>query len=371
MTSCASSTGPMPLPIGWRPSVVITSTDDAEMIADELEQLSQPHRLHGVRKLGCRADRKIDQQMRRARGELLRHDRGDHLLARIEAERPLDRNENVVGRRQIHMPAPDQAAVTRRDDLLHLVDPEVDPRQHLHGVRGAGRGGDRARRGLGNRQSVRRHDRHHDHRRAIARNSADAMLVDDDRPVPFELRSRLSHRVGQGEKLVARHEARGTDQERGDLHVGIAIMREVIDDGADFRGAQRAALDLGAHRIEAVGRSGRRDRHEAAGGLGEATERRFGKAEIVGADQSVVIRDKQGCQQHLGIATQFDTAETAKDLRPQRLGPARDHGHVFAAGIQIDTADLQLRTQRIGGVHIVRSMGKTVKKHNIPLPEPH
>ena len=249
--------------------------------------------------------------------------------------------------------------MTCRDDLLHLVDPEVDPRQHLHRVGGAGRRGDSARRGLGNRQAVRRHDRHHDHRRAIARDSADAMLVDNDRPIPLELRSRLGHRLGQGEKLAARHEAGRADQERGDLHVGIAIVRQVIDDCADFRGAQRAALDLGAHRIEAVGRSGRRDRHEAAGRLGEAAERRFGKAEIVGADQSIVIRDKQGCQQYFGIPTEFDAAETAKDLRTKRLGPARDHGHVFAARIQIDTADLQLWTRCIVGIHIVRSVGKT------------
>ena len=118
---------------------------DAEMVADELEQLAQPHGLHGVGEFGRRSDRKIDQQMGRAGRELLRHDRGDHLLARIEAERPLDRDQDIVGRRQVDMAAPDQAAVTGRDHVLHLIDAEIDARQHLHGVGGAGRRGDGAR----------------------------------------------------------------------------------------------------------------------------------------------------------------------------------------------------------------------------------
>ena len=113
--------------------------------------------------------------------ELFRHDRGDHLLAGIEAERTFDGDENVVGRRQIDVPAPDQTAAAGGDDFLHLFDADIDPGQHFHGVGGTGRRGDRARGGLGNGQPVRRHDRDDDHRGAVARNAADAMLVDDDR----------------------------------------------------------------------------------------------------------------------------------------------------------------------------------------------
>ena len=243
----------MPLPIGWRPSVVTTSTAMPKWSPTNSKSLRSRIASMALRELGGRTDRKVDQQMGRARGELLRHDRSDHLLARVEAKRPLDGNEDVVGRRQIDVATPDQTAVTCRDDLLHLVDAEIDPRQHLHRVGGARRRGDGARGRLGDRQPVRRDDRHNDHGRAIARDAADAMLVDDDRPVPFELRSGLGHRMGQSEKLVARHETGGADQERRDLHVGIAIVREVIDDRADFRRAQRAALDFGAHRVETSG----------------------------------------------------------------------------------------------------------------------
>ena len=63
---------------------------------------------------------------------------------------------------------------------LHLLDAEIDARQHLHGVGGAGRRGDGARGGLRDRQPMRGDDRHHDHRGAVAGNAADAMLVDDD-----------------------------------------------------------------------------------------------------------------------------------------------------------------------------------------------
>ena len=91
-----------------------------------------------------------------------------------------DRDENIVGRRQIDVPAPDQTAAAGADDFLHLLDADIDPGQHFHGVGRAGRRGNRARGGLGNGEPVRRHDRDDDHRGAVARNAADAMLVDDD-----------------------------------------------------------------------------------------------------------------------------------------------------------------------------------------------
>jgi hypothetical protein len=81
----------------------------------------------------------VDQQMGRAGRDLFRHDRSDHLLAGIQTERPFHGNENIVGRRQIDMPAPDQTAMAGRHDLLHLVDAEIDAGEHFHGVGGARR----------------------------------------------------------------------------------------------------------------------------------------------------------------------------------------------------------------------------------------
>lgn len=98
---------------------------------------------------------------------------------------------------------------------------------------------------------MRRHDRHHDHRGTISWDASDAVLINDNRLVPGQLGPRLGHCMGESEKLVARHETGGADEEGGDLHVGVAIVRQVIDDGADFRRAQRVTLDFGTHRIKA------------------------------------------------------------------------------------------------------------------------
>ncbi len=249
------------------------------------------------------------------------------------------------------MPAPDKAAVTRRDDLLHVVDTEVDTCQDLHRIRRAGRRGNGARGGFGNHESVRGYDRHDDHRRAIAGNATDAMLVDHDRSIPLELCSRCSHGMSEGQKLVARHETGGADKERGDLHVGIAIVRQIIDNGADFGRAQRVAPNFPAHGVEADGRSSRGDGHPFTDGLGEAAECRLGESKIIRADEIVVVRDKQGCQQYFGVASKLDPAESAKHLGPQRFGPPRDHGDILAAGIQIDATDLQFRTECAGAIH--------------------
>ena len=68
-------------------------------------------------------------------------------------------------------------------------------------------------------------------------------------------------------------------------------MREVSDDGFNFRRLQGSALDLGADGIEAFRGGCGTYRNEAADGFGKAPERRFGKADFVGADQAV-IRDQ-------------------------------------------------------------------------------
>ena len=120
-----------------------------------------------------------------------------------------------------------------------------------------------------------------------------------DRLIPLELRSCLSHRVGESEKLVARHKAGGTDKERGNLHVGIAVVREVIHDCSDFWRAQRMTLDLGTNGIEAVRGRRRRNRHQSAGRLSKSAKRRLGKADIFGTNERVVLRHEQGCQQYL------------------------------------------------------------------------
>ena len=78
-------------------------------------------------------------------------------------------------------------------------------------------------------------------------------------------------------------------------------MREVADDRFDLRRLQGSALDLGANGIEAFRGGCGTYRDEAARRLGKAPERRFGKADFVGADQGIVIRDQQRCQQDFRV----------------------------------------------------------------------
>ena len=63
-------------------------------------------------------------------------------------------------------------------------------------------------------------------------------------------------------------------------------MREVADDGFDFGGLQRSALDLGANSIEAFRRSAGLTVTSVPDRFGKAPERRLGKAEFIGADQA-------------------------------------------------------------------------------------
>ena len=118
---------------------------------------------------------------------------------------------------------------------------------------------------------------------------------------------------------------------------------DVVDDGFYFVIVERSSLNFRANGIQTVRSHCGRNGHEASGLLGEATECGFGKSDLINADQAVVGY-QQGRQQDLFAATEFDAAEAAKDFRAQRPGPARNHHHVFTAGIEVHSPDLQLRT---------------------------
>ena len=154
-TSRASSAGPMPRPTGCNPSVSTTLVCSPNVSATLDERARQ--RLAGLRRshLRGRADGKIDHQMGGAGGDLLRQHRSDHLPFGIEIERPLDADEDVVGRAQLDRAAPDHASALALDDAANGGCVEIDRRHRLHRVRGSGRRGDRARRCLRHHQAER------------------------------------------------------------------------------------------------------------------------------------------------------------------------------------------------------------------------
>ena len=55
--------------------------------------------------------------MRRSRSDLLGENRGDELSLAVDVERPLDANENIVGRAQSNRAAPNDAAALRPTTL--------------------------------------------------------------------------------------------------------------------------------------------------------------------------------------------------------------------------------------------------------------
>ena len=97
----------------------------------------------------------------------------------------------------------------------------------------------------------------------------------------------------------------------------------------------------------------------AADGFGKAPERRLGKADFIGATKpSSVIKSVAS---NTFDCAQFDPREAAEDVRPQRARMPRNHDHVFAAGVQIDAWDLELRAlrqRRQGGHDYGRSWEK-------------
>ena len=132
-------------------------------------------------------------------------------------------------------------------------------------------------------------------------------------------------------------------------------MRQVVDYRMDVRRAERPPLNLGAHRVEAAG--------EGAGVMvtrlpaGPAKRRNAGSARPSSPDptRSSSSVSNSVASSTFEILPQLDAAEAAKHIRAQRGRAARDHGHVLASGIEVDTADPELRARRSGGVHHAKS----------------
>jgi hypothetical protein len=142
-------------------------------------------------------------------------------------------------------------APVRLDGAPHRGDVEIDRGQHLHRVRRAGRGRDRARRGLGHRQPAGRDDGHDEQRRAVARQAADAMFVHDPVAAPVQPFPHVDHRPRQRDGLVEIEAvARAGGDEGGQVQVGVAAGRDVADDGAKGTGIEAVAVDLGTDMAE-------------------------------------------------------------------------------------------------------------------------
>lgn len=130
-----------------------------------------------------------------------------------------------------------------------------------------------------------------------------------------------------------------------DLHVGVAIVRQIVDDGVDIRGAQRMALNLGAHGIKVDRRGGRRDGYQITDWLGEAAECWFSKPKVIGTDQ----RD---------MMTKFSVVVSARALK-RLVGAARRAAAPLLVSIVTALGALSLGRADTVGVPRTGAMGIT------------
>lgn len=106
------------------------------------------------------------------------------------------------------------------------------------------------------------------------------------------------------------HETRRADQERGNLHVEVAVMGEVVDNRLDFGGLQRSALDLVPDSIEAFRRVARAHGDERPDS--SAKRRNAGSERPVRPGQPTRPRQSGRCKAGLRRPSQLDPAKPRK-----------------------------------------------------------
>ena len=273
--------------------------------------------------LGGGADRDVDHHVAGAGGDLLRQHRGDQLAFGVDVQLALHAHEDVVGRGQMHGPAPGQAGAFGLDHAAQGIQVQVHRRQGFHGVGGAGRRGDRARGGLGHHQAVGRGDGHHQRRGAVARQAADAMLVHHQRRGPGQALADLDHGPGQvhGLGLVQRQGGRGGEEGR-QLHVGVAATDHVEDDGGEVAGFEPSPMHAAAHAGQRFQYRWMPHLHAVAVADAQRRPGRFGQHHQVTSEQVAIGLVEQGL--HLAV-TGHDQHLRA---RGQALGMADVAVHV-------------------------------------------
>ena len=291
--------------------------------------------------------------MGRAGRHLLGQDRGHHLRWRVQRERALHRDQHIVGRRELGRAAPGQAAAVLSHDGRELLEGQLHIGQHLHGVGGARRRGDRPRRGLGAQQAMRCHDGHHQHRGAVARNAADAVLVDHLRGTPVEPAAGVDHGFGQVVDLFAVELAPvGGHHKGGQLDLGIVVLRNVLHDGVKVLAPEPLAVDLAKQRFH-------RGRWLGLGHPGlvavfdsQQRKRVFRQADLAAADDALVVDHIERGHHMPAVGADLHLGEGLKAFGAVDRAVAVQVDHVLAVGVDGDAPQAQR-----GGMAVARSGG--------------
>jgi hypothetical protein len=260
----------------------------------------------------------------------------------VDAERPFDANQHVVGRADAHGAAPDDTSAFALDDAAHRRQVQVDGRERLHHIGRTGRRSDGARRGLGHHHAACRDDGHHQQRGAVARQSADAMLVQHGRGAPVEALSDVDHGARQRHGLVQVEPTAGADRhERGHVDVGKAPAADVFHERAQRGVVQPAAMHLVAQVRQRI--EDRRVPHHQLFALGGAHQvpGRLRQRDLVAA-QPVSAHLVQDREQMAPVGDHLHLRLRLEALGPTDIAIAAHVHHGLLVGVDTGAAGPQM-----------------------------
>jgi hypothetical protein len=177
---------------------------------------------------------------------------------------------------------------------------------------------------------------------AVAGNTADAVLVDDEVALPVQAFARARHGVGERQRLVGGHETRTGHEEGGDFHVGPAMFGQIVHRVPDLARCERVAADLVIDRGKAARRRRGFDADLLARGKAEPAEGRHGEPGFAHIDERRVVGDHHRSENGAVACGHFDLARAGEAFGTQRLAPACEHDDVFAECIEGERLDGEL-----------------------------
>ena len=102
-----------------------------------------------------------------------------------------------------------------------------------------------------------RHNRHDQHRGAVAGNSANAVLVHDQRFTPVQVFAHINHGLGEEENFLAiQFIAVAGNDKGGEFNLGVAVLCNVLHDGREVFRAKSLTVELAVQGANGCGRLG-------------------------------------------------------------------------------------------------------------------
>jgi len=240
-------------------------------------------------------------------------------------------------------------------DFAEAVETGLDVGQHLHGVGRASGRGDRAGRGFGAQHAVRGHDGHDQHRRAVARNATDAMLVDHRVGVPVEATAHGRHGVGEAVNLFTIEFALVAGHHEGrQLDLGVTVLGDVTHDVVVVLVAEALASDLAVQGRDGRGGLGLVDAGGVAFAEAQLGKGVFGQAQLISVDDAGVVHHVERRQDAMAVGRDFNFGQSLKSFGPVDRAVAVHVGDVFAVGVDRHTLEAQQPGGGFGGLDLCR-----------------